>query len=53
MSCPYSDEELEYWDSVSNPMGDECYTCEDWDCEHNENDEHPDRQMEVPGGGLP
>jgi hypothetical protein len=35
MSCPYSHEELEYWDGVCNPMGPECYECEDYDCEHN------------------
>jgi hypothetical protein len=36
-SCPYSDAELEKWDSVSNPMGDACDDCEDSDCEHNPN----------------
>ena len=35
--CPYSDEELEYWDGVSNPMGSECNDCEEYDCEHNLN----------------
>jgi hypothetical protein len=34
MSCPYSDEELQKWDSVTNPMGDACYTCQDCHCEH-------------------
>lgn len=37
MSCPYSDEQLDYWDGVSNPMGKACYECEEWDCEHNPN----------------
>lgn len=35
--CPYSDEELQFWDSVSNPMGDACDDCDDYDCEHNPN----------------
>jgi hypothetical protein len=43
MSCPYSDEELQEWDGVTNPMGAPCYSCEDWDCEHNENEDHPER----------
>lgn len=30
MSCPYSDEELDYWDGVCNPMGDACYECGEW-----------------------
>lgn len=34
MSCPYSDEELDYWDGVCNPMGDACYECGEWECEH-------------------
>lgn len=34
MGCPYSEEELQKWDSVCNPMGDACYTCEDCDCDH-------------------
>lgn len=37
MGCPYSDEELTVWDGVENPMGDVCYSCEDFDCEHNPN----------------
>lgn len=41
MRCPWSDEELEYWDGVSNPMGSECNECEVWDCEHNINDDNP------------
>lgn len=36
-NCPYSDKELDLWDSVTNPMGDECYTCDDFECEHNAN----------------
>ena len=53
MSCPYSDEDLERFDSVSNPMGKECYTCEDFDCEHNENDDNPDRCDPQFWEGLP
>jgi hypothetical protein len=34
MGCPYSEEELQEWDSVANPMGDACFDCEDCDCEH-------------------
>lgn len=34
MSCPYSEEELQEWDSVANPMGEACSTCKDCDCEH-------------------
>jgi hypothetical protein len=36
--CPYSDEELEYWNGVCNPMGDACNGCQDYECEHNLND---------------
>jgi len=31
--CPYSDESLEQFDSVANPMGDACDDCDDYDCE--------------------
>lgn len=41
MSCPYSDEELAYWEGVCNPIGDACYSCEEWECEHNENIDSP------------
>ena len=34
MSCPYSEEELQVWDSVANPMGEACYHCFECDCEH-------------------
>lgn len=34
MSCPYSEEELQEWDSVCNPMGDACYTCDECGCDH-------------------
>jgi len=34
LRCPYSEEELQEWDSVCNPMGDACFTCEDCDCDH-------------------
>ena len=37
--CPYSDYELEMWDSVCNPMGDACDDCTDFECEHNPNPE--------------
>jgi len=38
-SCPYSDEHLAVFDGVSNPMGDVCYRCRDFECEHNSNTE--------------
>ena len=41
MSCRWSDEELEYWDGVTNPMGMECNECAEWDCEHNCNCDNP------------
>ena len=25
---------MQEWDSVANPMGDACYTCDDCDCVH-------------------
>ena len=34
MGCPYSDEELEKWDSVCNPMGPACSECNDCECDH-------------------
>ena len=34
MSCPYSEEELEKWDGVSNPMGQACNNCYKCECEH-------------------
>lgn len=34
MGCPYSEESLQEFDGVSNPMGDACYDCSDTDCEH-------------------
>ncbi len=34
MSCPYSDEELQKWDSVCNPMGPACRDCDECECEH-------------------
>jgi len=36
-ACPYSDEVLDKWDGVSNPMGRACNNCENYDCEHNPN----------------
>jgi len=35
--CPFSEEELDEFDGVSNPMGDYCNDCENTDCEHNPN----------------
>ena len=32
--CPYSEEALQEWDSVANPMGDACFTCDNCDCVH-------------------
>jgi hypothetical protein len=37
MSCPYNSEELDDWGSVNNPMGLPCYSCGEWECEHNFN----------------
>ena len=37
MNCPYSDEELEEWEDASNPMGKECLSCDELDCQHNLN----------------
>lgn len=34
MSCPYSERELERWDSVCNPIGEACYSCDECECEH-------------------
>lgn len=45
MSCPYSDDDLEMFDGVSNPMGSACYECADFDCEHNANINDPDGQI--------
>ena len=36
MSCLYSDEEHDYWDGCTNPMGAECDECGEWECEHNQ-----------------
>ena len=35
MGCPYNKTLVEYWDEVCNPLGDACYHCDDYDCEHN------------------
>ena len=32
--CPYSEYELQEWDSVCNPMGEACYECDECECEH-------------------
>jgi len=42
--CPYPDELLDKWDSVSNPIGDACGDCTQYDCEHNMNPD-PDMPM--------
>lgn len=42
MSCPYPSETLDYWDGVANPIGDACYACGEWECEHNLNSPYPD-----------
>jgi len=42
MSCPYSDAELDYWDGVANPMGGACYSCQEYECEHNFNMDNPE-----------
>lgn len=41
MGCPYSDTALDYWDGVYNPMGDACYNCDEFECEHNANFDNP------------
>lgn len=38
MSCPYSDEELQEWDGVANPMGQACRECYECTCEHYDGD---------------
>lgn len=40
MNCPYSDEELAKWDSVTNPMGDACFECDECYCDHWSGTEH-------------
>lgn len=30
----YSEDTLQYWDSVANPIGKYCYECDDCYCEH-------------------
>jgi hypothetical protein len=34
MGCAYSDEKLQEFDSVANPMGPACRDCTDCICEH-------------------
>lgn len=41
LGCPYSEDELDRWDGVNNPMGNFCYECEEWECEHNANGDNP------------
>ena len=56
MDCPYSDEELQYFDGVNNPMGDECRNCQNFECEHNFTEQYDDGPGEdsyyVPGQGY-
>lgn len=33
--CPYSDDLLDKWDSVANPIGNACNDCTQYECEHN------------------
>jgi len=48
MGCPYSDDHLAVFDGVTNPMGEPCYTCTDFECEHNANiEENPEYSLEV------
>ena len=70
MSCPFSIEELEYFDGVVNrifdhegeiwiplvdlaesPMGEACNDCENFECEHNNNDGNPNNWSD--GSGEP
>ncbi len=44
MSCPYSEQDLELWDGVYNPMGDACDECENYECEHNLGDPTLERE---------
>jgi len=37
MSCPYTEEELERWEDVANPMGPPCSSCYDCECIHWQN----------------
>lgn len=34
MSCPYSQETLDEWEDVVNPMGKACNGCDDCECIH-------------------
>ena len=47
MSCYYSCEELSKWDGVSNPIGEHCHKCENYDCEHNPNPNPEDIQDQI------
>lgn len=42
MTCPYTEFQLEVWDGVCTPMGEVCYSCEEFGCEHNANEENPE-----------
>jgi len=52
MGCPYSEEHLVVFDGVANPMGEPCYTCADFECEHNSNIEENPEYFEEPVDGL-
>ena len=48
MNCPYSSEELDHWDGVSNPMGEACNECGEWECEHNPNGDPAENWFDDP-----
>ncbi len=47
--CPYSEELLDKWDSVMNPIGDACCDCDNYECEHNLNNPE-DFEFDYEGG---
>jgi len=53
LDCPYSEDELDRWDGVDNPMGNFCYECEEWECEHNANGDNPNFPDEVAEASFP
>jgi len=42
MGCYYTDDELQKYDGIANPIGKACYNCDELQCEHNENLEEQD-----------
>ncbi len=34
MGCRYTDEQLQEWDGVANPMGEACRNCRECTCSH-------------------